>query len=238
MAKWQATGALTGVRAEIVGGLFVVEVADEPYLEESSRRQAGATLGPFQLQRTADLGAGVVVIERGPRSVVSWVMVRSVIERGWAESVLRSDVFRVRGLLPDAEWSRALHRIDFSVGEERMGTWQDLGVNHSGCVPLLELGPMQVAENTRFEIGWLPGLEGPLVAWDPLSLGEPHIRRSHPDPSRRRLRPSEVGVTFNRQSSQKEPRLQLLVMGSDGGAGKMTLTVTGPADAVMCHNGG
>jgi hypothetical protein len=223
------------VRGQIAGGLVALQVDGEPALRSSNQRQPGYPLGPYRLQRVLDLGDGNFVVERSPRVALKRAQVGWLIEQGVAESLLESDVYGLRGMPPDVEWNRALLRFDFSDGGTFGGGWSDLGLDHRGCVPLAELGPMQVERTTRFRIGWDPGVGTPEVSWDLLSL----IDGTATDLIVIRLEDdygiSEIGASIESRRNAEAPQLAVKVMGPDEGIGPTTLTIVGPADAVMCH---
>ena len=97
---------------------------------------------------------------------------------------------------------------------------------------------MNVAQTTQFELGWIPELPDPTAIWDPISWFSRVERdlilvRVEDDFGR-----SEIGIEIERKSDVTEPRLQVLIMGPDGGIGQTTLTVIGPSDTIMCHDAG
>ncbi|MBU1226227.1 MAG: hypothetical protein KJ698_03300 [Actinobacteria bacterium] len=229
--------APTFSRAEITGGVVTMYLADEPRLTTSRQRQTGAVIGSFRLHRTLDLGSGIVITQWDSRLALQRNQLDWLDERGWAESILRSDVYEVRQVTPDTDWARALLRFGFSNGGRWVGSWLDLGMEADGCVPLSSLGTMEVVRTTRFELGWDDALPAPTVAWTPHAL----INRLESDMMMLRLEDdygrSEIGITIIRDP-EADPLLTVDVLGPEAGTGPVTLTVAGPSDAVMCHRKG
>jgi hypothetical protein len=221
--------------AEIAGGFVSVRLADEPRRETANQRQVNYQTGPFTLVRVAGLDTGVSSIDFSPRVALQSGQIDWFIERGWAGDILRSSIYDVRSVTPDTDWSRALARFDFSQGLYK-GTWADLGQEDAkGCIPLDDLGPMQVHRTTRFKLTWV---NDPTTIWQGIIAPTLHgpvsthliVLRLEDDFGR-----SEIGITLDLLTEEPGGTLSIEVMGPEGGIGHPTLTISGPQTVSICH---
>ncbi len=221
--------------AEIAGGAVTIRLADEPRRETANQRQVNYQTGPFTLVRVAGLDTGVSSIDFSPRVALQSGQIDWFIERGWAGDILRSSIYDVRSVTPDTDWSRALARFDFSQGLYK-GTWADLGQEDAkGCIPLDDLGPMQVHRTTRFKLTWV---NDPTTIWQGIIAPTLHgpvsthliVLRLEDDFGR-----SEIGITLDLLTEEPGGTLSIEVMGPEGGIGHPTLTISGPQTVSICH---